>query len=129
MLVSARPCDEVEKSLVTSGCAVAKVEDGQAAVFRVRRENFDAAVLLSTGAGMDLTETAFNLSDIRRSIQIIIVADRHTDSRKIIAQEMILQSVPKTLVVTAEGLKDLVASLNGSRRTGAKGASARKMSR
>lgn len=113
MLVSAEPCDEVEKSLVTSGCAVAKVEDGQAAVFRVRRENFDAAVLLSTGEGMDLTETAFNLSDISRSIQIIIVANRHTDSRDMAAKEIILRSVPRTLVVTTEGLKDLVASLKG----------------
>ena len=112
ILVCSESCGEVEKCLLAACRTVAKVDDGQEAISRARRETFDAAVLVSTGGVMDLAETALNLRDIRHSIQIIIVADHLSDDQNIAAKEIVLQSVPKTIVVTMERLRDLLDSLN-----------------
>ena len=47
--------------------------DAKTAIARVRRERFDLAVLISTGQEMDITETLFNLRDLRQSLPIAVV--------------------------------------------------------
>jgi DNA-binding response OmpR family regulator len=59
MLVCSDACNQVEECLLAAGCRVIKVKDGEAAVARVEREIFDAAVLVATGNRMDLAETLF----------------------------------------------------------------------
>jgi hypothetical protein len=74
LLVCAEDCAELEKDIGCSGCVLLKAGDSSAAISCVRHQRLDAAILVSTGADMDVTETALNLGDINRSLEIIIVA-------------------------------------------------------
>ncbi|HWP60380.1 MAG TPA: hypothetical protein VNL14_20965 [Candidatus Acidoferrales bacterium] len=99
----------MEECLKQAGCAVTKVCNGGAAVARVRREIFDAAVLVSTGREMDLAETVFNLRDINRSMEIVIVAG--CGDGGVIGT--IAQTVPNTILLNLHGLEVLVQAFKG----------------
>jgi DNA-binding response OmpR family regulator len=111
LLVSAEGCEEVEKCLVGAGCVVTKVSDGDKAVRRIRRETFDAAVLVSTGEEMDLAETVLNLRDIRNSMEIVILADRAEASGNDLGK--IAAAVPDTIMVNLHGLEVLLEAFKG----------------
>ena len=64
---------DVEDELVRTGCCVVKTDGRAAAVVCAKHDSFSAAVLVSTGREMDMAETASNLSDIRPSMEIIIL--------------------------------------------------------
>lgn len=115
LLVCSRRCEEVEKYLTGTGCIVTKVSDGNRAIYRSRREIFDAAVLVSTGKEMDVVETVFNLRDIRGSMEIVIVADCGDPSGNVIGE--IAATVPNTIMVNLHGLKTL---LEGIKETSAR---------
>ena len=112
LLVCSGRCEEVEKHLTGAGCIVTKVSDGNRAIYRSRREMFDAAVLVSTGKEMDVVETVFNLSDIRTSMEIVIVADCADPSGNVIGE--IAATVPHTIMVNLHGLKTLLETINGT---------------
>ncbi len=112
LLVCSEGCEEVEKCLIGAGCSVAKVSDGDRAVHRIRREIFDAAVLVSTGQEMDLAETVFNLRDIRSSMEIVILADRADASGNVIGK--IAAALPSTIMVNLHGLEVLLEALRGA---------------
>lgn len=84
------------------------MKDGEAAVARVEREIFDAAVLIATGNRMDLAETLFNLRDINRSMQIIIVGDEGGIDQGAIARQIARYFVPNTMVLPLEKLENLL---------------------
>jgi DNA-binding response OmpR family regulator len=112
ILVSSSACNEVEKRLIAAGCRVIKVKDGEAAVARVEREIFDSAVLVATGKRMDLAETVFNLRDINRSMQIIIVDDEGGIDQGAIARQIARHFVPNTMVLPLEKLENLFEPQN-----------------
>lgn len=120
MLVCSEASDEVEKCLLATGCWVITVKDGKAAVSRAEREIFDATVLVSTGKEMDLAETVFNLRDISRSMQIIILAGQGGVDQDAIDGEIIAQATPKTQVLTISELQDYLGSAEGEERLGVK---------
>lgn len=64
------------------GWLVTWARDATAAIAKVRHERFDLAALVSTGPEMDITETLFNLRDIRQSMPIAVVqsSDHFEDS-------------------------------------------------
>ena len=101
LLVCSENCHEVERCLTAGGGKVTKVSDGYNAVYRVRTETFDAAVLVSTGEEMDLAETVFNLRDITRSMEILIVLDGADSSGNLVAK--IAATVPHTIIVNLHG--------------------------
>jgi DNA-binding response OmpR family regulator len=102
----------VEKCLTGAGCIVTKVSDGDRAVYKIRREIFDAAVLVSTGKEMDLAETVFNLRDIKGSMEIVIVADCADRSASVIGK--IATIVPNTIMVNLHGLRVLLEGWRGT---------------
>lgn len=64
---------ELERRLVDDGWVVVWVYDARSAIARVRREQFDRAVLISTGKEMDITETFFNLRDICETMAMVVL--------------------------------------------------------
>jgi DNA-binding NtrC family response regulator len=107
MLVCSGARNEVEECLLAAGCRVIKVKDGETAIARVEREIFDAAVLVATGKRMDLAETVFNLRDINRSMQIIIMGDEGGIDQGAIARQIARYFVPNTTVLPLEKLESL----------------------
>ena len=116
MLVCSDSCDEVEKCLLSAGCWVVKVRDGETAVSQAQREIFDAAVLVSTGKTMDLAETVFNLRDINGSMQIIIVADQDDINQSPIVKEIVARMTPNTRALTIVELENQLAPLKKVRK-------------
>jgi CheY-like chemotaxis protein len=106
LLVCSECCEEVEKYLTRAGCSVTRVSNGYGAVHKIRRENFDAAVLVSTERDMDLAETAFTLRDISPSVQIIIVVDREDPEEGGLPRRSIAEVIPNTKALTVDGLRD-----------------------
>lgn len=111
LLVCADGCEEVEKCLTRAGCIVTKVSDGDRAVYKIRREVFDAAVLVSTGKEMDLAETIFNLRDISSSMEIVIVAGCDDAGENVIGT--IAATVPNTILLNLHGLEVLLEAFGG----------------
>jgi DNA-binding response OmpR family regulator len=109
LLVCSENCDAVERCLTGAGCVVTKVSDGDRAVNKVRRKIFDTAVVVSTGKEMDLAETVFNLRDIRRSMEIVIVTDCADASGSVIGK--IAAAVPNTITLNLHELEILLEAL------------------
>jgi PleD family two-component response regulator len=85
LLVRSKPFDEVERYLRATGGEVVMLADGESAILEAQRVRFDMAVLVSTGKGMDLAETVFNLRDVRPSMPIVIIADEYGREADVIA--------------------------------------------
>jgi hypothetical protein len=99
MLVRSMPFDEVKQCLEATGGEVVTLDDGESAIVEAQRARFDMAVLVSTGKGMDLAETVFNLRDVRPSMPIVIIADAYGSEAEFIAR-----TCSNTRALRADGL-------------------------
>jgi CheY-like chemotaxis protein len=106
LLVCAAKRTDIQEQLKTATCDVIAVNDGETALARVRRERFDLAVLGSTGETMDLIETVFNLKDIRRSMQIVVLTDDTGEQKN-------LRPIPGVQYCAAPDLRSVVESVRG----------------
>ena len=73
MVVCSDLSDSVKAQLDCDSWLMILAYDAKTAIAKARRERFDLAVLISTGQEMDITETLFNLRDIRQSMPIAVV--------------------------------------------------------
>lgn len=87
MLVCSGSCEEVQKCLLATGCAIIKINSGEDAIFQAQRGTFNMAVLVSTGNSMDVAETVLNLRDARPAMPIVIIVSPNLgrDEAQIIA--------------------------------------------
>jgi DNA-binding NarL/FixJ family response regulator len=99
LLVRSKPFDEVERHLLAAGGEVIALDDGESAIIEAQRARFDMAVLVSTGKGMDLAETVFNLRDVSPSMPIVIIADGYGREADVIAR-----TSSNTRALSADGL-------------------------
>jgi hypothetical protein len=120
LLVGSRECAHVEELLVRAGWRVVNVDEGVAAVERARHESLRAAVLISTGRGMDLAETALTLRDIAPSLEIIILADRKPVEETAAQTDAVLWAIPNTTILTSRELNDYLASPEWTVKVGRK---------
>jgi hypothetical protein len=116
MLVSAEACDEVEKCLLSAGCWVVKLNSGEAAISRAQRENFDAAVLVSTGKAMDLAETVLNLRDVNESMRIVVVTEPGTIRNHFFRKALVAHPVPGTQLLSVAQIENHFIPLRTSGR-------------
>jgi hypothetical protein len=110
LLVCAEECAELEKKIGCSGCVVLKADDSFEAMSCARHQQLDAAILVSTGREMDVTETALNLGDINRSLEIIILADESSGLDSTIDSETASRATAAPRVLTAPELTTYLAS-------------------
>jgi hypothetical protein len=116
LLVCAEDCAELEKNIGCTGCVVVKAEDSSAAMLCARHQQLDAAILVSTGREMDVTETALNLGDINRSLEIIIVADTTSVLEARSDSEAATRSIAATKILTRPELTRYLGSARWSTR-------------
>jgi hypothetical protein len=110
LLVCSRGCAYVEEHLLHAGYRVTKVGEGAAAIERAKHELLNAAVLISTGKKMDLTETVLNLKDVNPGIEIIIIADSRRAEEKAAQTAAIVKALPETTVLKVNELDRYLAS-------------------
>lgn len=112
LLVGSRSSEHVEELFVRAGYYVVKVDDGIAAVECARHESLRTAVLVSTGRGMDLAETALTLRDIVPSLEIIILADRK-HAEETAQTDAVSRAIPKAKIFTQSELSSYLAFSKG----------------
>jgi PleD family two-component response regulator len=116
MLVCSEACNEVEKCLLSAGCWVVKLNSGEAAISRAQRENFDLAVLVSTGKAMDLAETVLNLRDINESMQIVVVTEPGAIKNDSFRKALVAHPVPGTQLLTVAQIESQFMPLRTAER-------------
>ena len=97
MVVCSESGDDLETRLICDGWNIIRAYDALAAIANAQRESFDLTVLVSTGTEMDITETLFNLRDIRRSMPIVVVTDTRDDKANFPLQDLVPLSHTKIL--------------------------------
>jgi DNA-binding response OmpR family regulator len=110
VLVCSHRSHAAEGRLRAAGCKVTKVADGRAAVSLTKRYGFDAAVLISTGTEMDVTETALNLRDVNPPMPIFIIADKSESGRKLLSRSHVAALIPKTITLGIRELANYLAA-------------------
>jgi len=111
MVVCSEFNDELEAKLGGNGWTVIWVYDGATAIAKARREDFDLAVLVSTGKEMDVAETYLNLRDIRAALAIVVMTE-HADEDSPATKPSF--SLPNAKVMSAEGLDQFLESFKNA---------------
>jgi len=105
MLVGSDHKHILEKRFQAAGCQVVKVNDHGAAFDHVRREVFDITVLVSQGSLINVTETIFNLRDLSKSMEIIIIVDRLGKQSSRFLRQLLEHPIEGTRIVTRRQLQ------------------------
>ena len=111
LLIALDRCPELEEPLTRAKYRVVRTNAGGTAVQRARHDSFSAAVLISTGQEMDLSETALNLHDVAPSLEIVILMDRAPDDEMTAQAEAIVRAIPKSRILRQREFSEYLASL------------------
>ena len=95
----------LERRFKAAGYEVFTVTDGMAAIDHARREPWDAAVLVSTGSLVNVADTAFNLRDLNRSMEIIILVNRLGPRSNRFLRPLLEHPIERTRVLTRRQLQ------------------------
>jgi len=112
MLVGSDDSQILERRFKAAGYQVLTVADTLTAIEHARREPLDTAVLVSTGSLVNVADTAFNLRDLNRSMEIIILVNRLGPRSGRFLRPLIEHPIERTRVLTRRQLqRELNASL------------------
>jgi hypothetical protein len=95
----------LERRFKAAGYEVLTVTDGPTAIEHARREPLDAAVLVSTGSLVNVADTAFNLRDLNRSMDIIILVNRLSPHSSRFLRPLLEHPIERTRVLTRRQLQ------------------------
>ena len=95
----------LEKRFTAAGCRVVKASDNQAAVDHARHEASDVAVLVASGSLINVAETIFNLRDLNRSLEIIILINRSGQHISRFLRQLIEHPIEGTRILTRRQLQ------------------------
>jgi hypothetical protein len=105
MLVGADRRQILERRLAAAGCEVIKVKDGEAAIDFVRREWCDASVLIPAGSMINVAETIFNLRDLNRSMEIIVLIESRAKNSNRFLRQLFEHPIAGTRILTRRQLQ------------------------
>lgn len=108
MLVGIDSKQVIEKRLQAAGCQVIKVADEETALDQVRHEVFDKAVMVSKGSLINIAETIFNMRDLNRSIEIIILVDRLSKQTNRFLRQILQHPIEGTQIMTRRQLQKVL---------------------
>jgi hypothetical protein len=112
MLVGSDDSQILERRFKAAGYQVLTVADSLTAIEHARREPLDTAVLVSTGSLVNVADTAFNLRDLNRSMEIIILVNRLSPRSGRFLHPLLEHPIERTRVLTRRQLqRELNASL------------------
>jgi hypothetical protein len=104
----------LEKRFKAAGCQVVKVIDNEAAIDHARHEALDTAVLVSSGSLINVAETIFNLRDLNRSMEIILLVDRLGPHSSRFLRQLLEHPIEGTRILTRRQLQKKLHSFSQS---------------
>jgi CheY-like chemotaxis protein len=104
LLVGADGDEKLQRYFRAAGCVVVSANGNQEALERARHERFDCAVLISKDSLITVTETIFNLRDVNRSIEIIVIVDARRSSNDRFLRQLIGHPISGTRIMTRREL-------------------------
>lgn len=105
MLVGIDNKQILEKRLRAAGCQVIRVTDEEMALDQVRHAVFDKAIMVSTGSLINMAEMIFNLRDLNRSMEIIILVDRPGKHNSRLLRQLLQYPIAGTQIMTRRQLQ------------------------
>jgi len=105
MLVGSDHKQILEKRFQSAGCQVIKVTNGESAIDFVRHETFDSTVLVSAGSMINVAETIFNLRDLNRSMEIIVLIDSRVKNSNRFLRQLFEHPIAGTRILTRRQLQ------------------------
>ena len=105
MLVGCDNKQILERRFQAAGTHVVKVTDNEAAFHHARHEAFDTTVLVSRGSLINVAETVFNLRDLNRSMEIIILVDRLGKQTNRFLRQLLEHPIEGTQILTRRQLQ------------------------
>jgi hypothetical protein len=95
----------LERRFKAAGYQVLTVTDVLMAIEHARREPLDTAVLVSTGSLINVADTALNLRDVNRSMEIIILVNRLGPHSNRFLRPLLEHPIERTRVLTRRQLQ------------------------
>ena len=105
MLIGADHKQIVEKRFQAAGCEVVRATDHEVALGIARHQLFDTAVLLPKGSLLNVAETVFNLRDLNRSMEIIVLVERRAKNSNRFLQQLLDHPIEGTNIMTRRQLQ------------------------
>lgn len=115
MLVGSDSGQILARRFIGAGFRVVNVNDGKSAIDHARHEASDVAVLVASGSLINVAETIFNLRDLNRSMEIIILVNRSGQRISRFLRQLLKHPIEGTRILTRRQLqKELHALLQQS---------------
>jgi len=105
ILIGADHKQILEKRYQAAGFKVVRAIDTAAAFDLARHQPFDTAVLLFQGSFLNIAEAAFNLRDLNRTMDIIVLVDRRANNSNRFFRQLLDHPIEGTKIMTRRQLQ------------------------